>query len=680
LLALLTEHTCDSQKRLIQDHLKTLSLGLVLALLFCVLGFTFPATIERFNNLIIEAELRLLPKKAISALPIIVEVDERSLEHYGQWPWPRFRLAQLLEKIQKAGAKAIAIDALFVEPDRTSPTEIQRALAEAFKQHLPIDSIAPEHRNYDLILSNAIQSGPFVSAYYFSFLNENTNACIPNAAESTFLTNSEDNSNSRLHKASGIVCNIPILQKATKYNGFINAAPDGDGIYRRTPLIIEYDNRLFPSLALQTYLTAKQLTRFAVSTTVFGLELHFANRTIPLDNHGNLLLHFPQANQRIKRISAFDILNRSDIDKQLTNKTVLIGFSAAGLHELRPTPFNPDYLGVEMHASVIDNLDRESYLFRPDNAWWLEILLGTVLTISLFGLLATSAPMMSILAPCFLITLLVLGSFFLLMRHGLVLSPAVPMAMLIATLLSLILIKYVREHRRAKAMAALVGRTQEGIIESFCSMSEYRDPETGAHIKRTQNYVKVLAQKLRHHPRFKAQLTDEMVELLFKAAPLHDIGKIGIRDHILLKNEKLGDEEFEIMKLHPQIGGEIIESVATQMGWNPFMRIAYDISVYHQEKWDGNGYPKGLVGDNIPLAARFMAVADVYDALISKRVYKPAFSHQLAVKIILEGKNKHFDPYLIDAFEEIHEQFRDIALRFLDHDDQRETLLAEQDA
>jgi response regulator RpfG family c-di-GMP phosphodiesterase len=266
------------------------------------------------------------------------------------------------------------------------------------------------------------------------------------------------------------------------------------------------------------------------------------------------------------------------------------------------------------------------------------------------------------------------------MQHtGIVISPALPLLMTLLAFIVLAFLKYRNEYLRAKTMSALVTRTQEGIIGSFCSMSEYRDPETGAHIKRTQHYVKALAVQLRNHPKFKSQLNSEIITLLFKAAPLHDIGKIGIRDHILLKNGRLMADEFAIMKTHPQIGADIIKSVAAQIGWNPFMRLSYEISLCHQEKWDGSGYPQGLSGTAIPLSARFMALADVYDALISKRVYKPAFPHAKAVRMIKEGKNNHFDPDIVEAFEAIHQQFLDIAIAHLDHEEQRETLLGQDD-
>jgi len=186
-----------------------------------------------------------------------------------------------------------------------------------------------------------------------------------------------------------------------------------------------------------------------------------------------------------------------------------------------------------------------------------------------------------------------------------------------------------------------------------------------------------LAQHLQIHSEFKALLSNAVIEVLFKAAPLHDIGKVGIRDDILLKPGPLSSEEFEIMKSHPKIGADIIQAVARQSGWNSFMQIAHQICLYHQEKWDGSGYPKGLKGKAIPLAARLMALADVYDALISNRVYKHAFSHSQAVSIVRKGKNNHFDPFIVKAFEAIQDQFQDIALRFIDSDDQRTILLVD---
>lgn len=211
-----------------------------------------------------------------------------------------------------------------------------------------------------------------------------------------------------------------------------------------------------------------------------------------------------------------------------------------------------------------------------------------------------------------------------------------------------------------------ITQTRDVAIVGLSALAESRDNETGGHILRTQEYVRALAIQLQQSPKFKDYLTDETVDLLHKSAPLHDIGKVGIPDAILLKPGKLTDEEFEIMKTHASIGAESIAVAEKQMGSNSFLSIAREIALSHHEKWDGSGYPNQLKGDDIPLSGRLMALADVYDALISKRVYKPAFSHDKAKKIILEGRDKHFDPEVIDAFLRCEQMFISIAKTYND--------------
>lgn len=217
--------------------------------------------------------------------------------------------------------------------------------------------------------------------------------------------------------------------------------------------------------------------------------------------------------------------------------------------------------------------------------------------------------------------------------------------------------------RRTREVAAI----QDVTVLALSSMAETRDNETGNHILRTQRYVRLLAEHLKHHPRFTAQLTDSYIELLFKSAPLHDIGKVGIPDSILLKPGRLTAEEFEIMKTHTTIGYESILRAEQSLGEElEFLRPAKEIALSHQEKWNGSGYPQGLAGEAIPLSARLMAVADVYDALISKRVYKPAMTHHEAVALMQEGRGTHFDPDVLDAFMTIHDAFRQVADSYVD--------------
>jgi len=219
--------------------------------------------------------------------------------------------------------------------------------------------------------------------------------------------------------------------------------------------------------------------------------------------------------------------------------------------------------------------------------------------------------------------------------------------------------------RRTRELEAV----QDVTILALASLAETRDAETGKHILRTQRYVKALAEKLRTHPRFSGFLTEQNIKTLFKSAPLHDIGKVGIPDRILLKPGRYEPHELEIMKNHTLLGRDAIQLAEDWLGTRvEFLTIAKEIAFCHQEKWDGSGYPEALVGDSIPVSARLMAVADVYDALISRRVYKPGLSHEKAAQIIVEGRGSHFDPDMVDAFIEIQDEFREIAQLYPDSD------------
>lgn len=212
-----------------------------------------------------------------------------------------------------------------------------------------------------------------------------------------------------------------------------------------------------------------------------------------------------------------------------------------------------------------------------------------------------------------------------------------------------------------------LGELQDVAMEAMGALAETRDPETGNHIRRTQLYVKLLAEKLSEQERFEEYLSPERITLLFKAAPLHDIGKVGVPDAILLKPGKLTDDEFEIMKLHTVYGRDAIAAAETKLSEpSEFLTIAKEIAYSHQEKWDGSGYPESLSGDAIPVSARVMAIADVYDALISRRVYKPPFPHGKAIQIMSEGRGTHFDPDMLDAFLEISDEWKAVAETYVD--------------
>jgi putative two-component system response regulator len=218
--------------------------------------------------------------------------------------------------------------------------------------------------------------------------------------------------------------------------------------------------------------------------------------------------------------------------------------------------------------------------------------------------------------------------------------------------------------RRVLERTAELAQAQDIAIYSLSILAEFRDNDTGAHILRTQEYVRLLVEGLSSRPDRPAELDPKTATLLYKSAPLHDIGKVGIPDSILLKPDKLSAAEFEIMKSHARLGNEVIMGAEKALGVEAdlsFLKQARDITISHHEKWDGSGYPRGLSGRNIPLSGRIMAIADVYDALSSKRVYKPALPHEKVMEIMLQGKARHFDPTIFEAFTSVLGRFRKVA-------------------
>lgn len=204
-------------------------------------------------------------------------------------------------------------------------------------------------------------------------------------------------------------------------------------------------------------------------------------------------------------------------------------------------------------------------------------------------------------------------------------------------------------------------------MRALACLAEARDDETGNHILRTQNYLQIIAEELANHAQYAGVLTQQTIEIYTKAAPLHDIGKVGIPDHVLYKPGKLTPQEWEIMKTHAQIGADAIQrAIGNEEDKEAvdFLYIAMDIAGCHHEKWDGSGYPKGLASIHIPLAARLMALVDVFDALISRRVYKSAYPIDVTVKIINESSGTHFDPNIVDAFNRRVDDFENIAARY----------------
>lgn len=206
-----------------------------------------------------------------------------------------------------------------------------------------------------------------------------------------------------------------------------------------------------------------------------------------------------------------------------------------------------------------------------------------------------------------------------------------------------------------------VRELEDSIITNFSQLIECRHNETGGHVERTRRYVEVLANELAKKGKFKGILDNDYIRELVRSAPLHDIGKIGVHDAILQKEGKLSDEEYELMKSHTSLGETVLDKIMETTPSRRYLELGKEIAGSHHERFDGKGYPRGLKGEEIPLSGRIMAVADVYDALISDRVYRKALSQEETCRIILDGKGAQFDPEVIEAFYAVKEAFYEIA-------------------
>ncbi len=645
-----------------------LLLGLIVSIAFSF-GYIFQPTFLRYlDNKCYDILLKSHPHRETSDPPIIVDIDEKSLARFGQWPWPRYRVGLLLEKVKSLGARSIGLDMVFPEPDRTSLNILQKDIQREMKTLVDFSGLPKFLMDNDKLLALKLSQGPFVLGYRFIFSeNEQKNReCHLHPVSVAVIKGDEWIEDSGLlFKATDTVCSLEVLSEAVRLSGFFNAIKDPDGVLRRTPLLIEHDKQFYPSLALATLIQAYGIRQIVLRVDSGGVEnIALDGTVIPVDAKGNLLIHYRGRAKSFKYISAGDILLDLVPKEEVRGKIVFLGCTAVGTGEFHAAPLDPLFPGTEVHATVLDNIMEKDFLSRPHWAPGAELLL--VLGSGIFStlLLAWAGAVWSLLILAILGLGLWVTSVWTFQTSGMVISPLMPLITLASNFSFLTFLKYWQEEGKVKAHTKELASTQEFTIQCLASLTETRDSETGGHILRCQRYVKTLSKQLAASPKHFPVLNDETIDLLYKSAPLHDIGKVGIPDRILLKPGKLNDDEFEEMKRHTIYGRTAIETAERKFGMgvgNRFLQFGKEMAYTHHEKWDGSGYPEGLYGENISFLGRIMAIADVYDALISKRPYKPPFTHEDAVSFIARNKGTHFDPDVVEAFLKVHEEFRKIA-------------------
>lgn len=626
--------------------MRLIGVGVSVTLVAVALLVSQPAFLVHLDNKVFDLEAKRIRRGDPPQEVAIVDIDEPSLARYGRWPWPRHLLGSLAGRIRDAGASVVAFAVMFPEPDPA--------------RH--------EGKTNDQAFAESLTGGRVVVGHYFEFGSTAAGAspCALPPVELAAVAGRVD-----LFRASRVICSQPALARAAVGGGFLNASPDRDGMLRRIPLLIEYNGQVYPSLALAVLLALRPPNTATLSRDPSGAALlRLDDTVIPLDRRGGFLLRYRGPARTLPYVSAAEVLEDGPHKVLLRGKPVLVGGSAVGMRDALPTPVDTQFPGVEVHATAVSNLLKGDFLTRPPSAIGYEAVLLLAAGCLSALLLARTGPVAGTL-----LTLAMGAGVWLLTATqlwvtGVLLSPLMPSAALLGNLSAVTLTKLAMEQQRIGRSLRQISDSRRFLLTALESLAAIRDTETGAHLIRIQHYMRYLCQALASKPRFHDALPPKTIDLLVELAPIHDLGKVGVADRVLHKPGLLTAEENQQMRRHVEYGRDVLERARARSGVQDetLLQMAREVIYSHHERWDGTGYPEGLKGEKIPLAGRLLAVADVYDALVSRRIYKPALPHSKAARLILSERGRLFDPDVVDAFAEVAPEWERIASEFPNND------------
>jgi len=609
-----------------------------------VLAVFQPRVLARLDNAAYDILVRAADARPTTGRVVVVDVDERSLSAIGQWPWRRDLIGDLIDRLREMGAATIALDMVFAEADRYGEPVASK--------HTSDEALAATLRKGRVILGHAMRfdDAPF-----------KLDACVLHPVTPAILHTGDEPEDVSFFQATGVVCNLPLLSNAAGASGFMNAAPDEDGILRRAPLLIELDGRVYPSLALAATMAATGGRELALRiANVNSASLSINDNVVPVDGRANALVRYRGKKRTFPYVSAADVMIGRVPPGTLQDKIVFVGTTALGTREVVATPLDTLFAGVEVQATIADNLLQRDFIHRAQAGTALEGLVVMVLGVMVTALVATTGTSIGVIGSAISVGALWYFAAMLLGTTGTFVSPLMPTIGVAAALAVMTVAKFTVERGRADVAGRDKTTAQRLMIQTLLSLTETRDAETGKHSRRTQQYVRLLAEQLSLHPSYLDYLTPERIELVSSLAPLHDIGKVGVPDHILNKPGALTPEELAEMQRHPEYGYEVIRKAEGRVGVkdDEILSVAKDIVYTHHERWDGTGYPRKLRAAEIPVEGRIMAVVDVYDATTTRTLYRPRMSHDDAVKFIVARSATHFDPAVVQAFISVAPRFQ----------------------
>ena len=418
---------------MIGSGLKSLILGLFMTLLIAGFSLFQPTFLDSLQFKVYDFFLRMHPQEKRSDVPVVVTLDEKTIQQFGQWPWPRYRMALLGEKIRRLGPASIGLDVMFPEPDRTSPVVFQKELLRDLKVEVQVTGLPDDLKDNDQLLARVLQRGTFVLSYAFLFDDHSppvtSEPCHLHSLKAAIIKPPGGWSPAdHLLNGDGIICTLKVLSNAAKDSGFINTLLDKDGVIRRTPLLVSYDGKLYPSLAVANLMHAMGIQNVTLRIKDDGsILMRLGQMVVPLDGNGCLWISFGAPNTTIDRISAGDILNDKIPAERLKDKIVFLGTTAAGIGDRHTTPMRNSFPGVEIQATVVDNILTGQFITRPS---WSNIM-GLLLVICSGLLLSITFlprnPLWSILGTAILSMTLWWGSLWIFATRGIFISPLMPL-------------------------------------------------------------------------------------------------------------------------------------------------------------------------------------------------------------------------------------------------------------
>ncbi|WP_285905966.1 CHASE2 domain-containing protein [Pseudodesulfovibrio pelocollis] len=447
------------KKALGKDQIILLGAGLAASALMTALFIVQPTFLRLLDHKVYDQYLRSYHEANATNVPVVIDIDEKSLNELGQFPWPRYRMAMLLKYLQAYGAAAVATDILFAEEDRTSPRVLIRQLKEEMKIDIAIQGLPPALEDNDELLARNIATGPFVLGFDFMTralerdegAHPSPECAITPAKVAVLAPPGAPSPHDVLFRAEEAICPLPVLAKAARRSGFITIAPDEDSVYRRVPLLFSWNGEFYPSLALAALMEATGMESMVLKMSSIGVEsVRLGSTVIPTDERGRMLINYRGGMKTFEYVSAADVLGKRLPAGALAGKIAIIGTSAAGLKDIRATPLDPGYPGVEAHATVVDNILSKQFLVIPD--WAKGVELAMILAMGLL----TTLLLMWARAAWLALPLLGLGwamwyaTVRLYTEHSLFISPLYPFITLGLTFLMLTAIKFWREEHAKK--------------------------------------------------------------------------------------------------------------------------------------------------------------------------------------------------------------------------------------